>query len=175
MYKPGTILELKDQKPASERTNREGEPITDEKGKPIKFEFPYNKVKVIGESPIDHSLMAAGWEGAGARGVIITPLSEFGGNLDEPFGKLQQLYNVVEIPADEMPIQPQVRIIRGNTGEAGKTPEEVFASEAPGKPQDGRKRARSPLGEVEGAPSASPLGRGEPKVAEKPTRKSPLS
>jgi hypothetical protein len=175
MYKPGTILELKEQRPASTRKNRENEVIKDEKNKPIKFEFPYNKVKVIGESPISYG--DQGWEGVGARGVIIQPLSEFAGNLDEPFGKLRTLYNVVEIP-EEVVIRPEVKVVQ--PGDLGPTPEDIFAAEAPGKaPEPGQKRARtapeSPLGDVKDPAASSPLGDAAPPAKPEPTVKnSPL-
>lgn len=160
MYAPGTILELKKKRAAAERKDRNDEVITDAEGVPVKFEFPYNRVQVIGESPIDHSMMSSAWEGAGARGVIITPLTDFGATLDEPFDKLKQLYNVVSIPTVEVDPQPKIRIIESNSGQAGPTPEEVFAEKAPGKkgPQSGRRTRTSPLGDVKTETSdGSPL------------------
>jgi hypothetical protein len=176
MYKPGTILVLKEQRRPETRTNREGKVILDEKDKPIKFEFPYNRVEVVGESPIDHGILQAGWEGAGARGVIIKPLTEFAGNLDEPYGKLQALYNVESIPEDVGPVAPTIRVTM--PGELGPTPEEVFAQEAPGTPPEpGQQRGRtSPLGETKDVmPDPSPLGKADAPVKdEAPTSKSPL-
>lgn len=144
MYEPGTILTLKEQRDPDEET---GEP------------FAYNRVEVIGESPV--SIPRGGWEGSDARGVIVTPLSNFGGVLDEPFGKLRELYDVESIPERVMNIAPQVRVINSSTASAGPTPEEVFAAQAPGvAPEPGQKRGRTkPLGEA-GAPKSAdgPLG-----------------
>lgn len=127
MYAPNTVLELKEPKSMD--------------GKP----FPYDEVRVVGPSPIQHPVIAgAQWSGGDAQGVIITPLTDFAGNLDEPFGKLQALYNVKSVP--ERNATPQkVVVIDATSAEAGDTPEQVFAREAPGDEAsvDG-KRVRSP-------------------------------
>lgn len=135
MYEQDTILELKEQ--------REPDPETGE-------EFPYNRVKVVGPSPINHGIANAEWEGASGAGVIITPLTNFGSTLDEPFGKLQALYNVVEIPVREVEPVQKIRIIDSSTAAAGETPEEVFAKEAPGvPPEEGQRRGRTPVSPLE--------------------------
>jgi hypothetical protein len=145
MYEPDTILTLKEQ--------REPDPETEE-------EFAYNRVRVVNESPVAHD--RGDWQGADARGVIIVPLSNFGGTLDEPFGKLRELYDVESIPEHTAPVEQPVRVINQGTASAGPTPEEVFAAEAPGTPpEDGQTRGRtSPLGEPGGpADAAGPLGK----------------
>lgn len=131
MYEPDTILSLK--------TQRDPDPETGE-------EFPYNEVRVVGVSPISHGGNSE-WSGTAAAGVIITPLTNFGSTLDEPFGKLQALYDVKEIPVREVDADPKIRVIHSTTASAGPTPEEVFAVEAPGTPPEpGQRRARtSPL------------------------------
>lgn len=131
MYEPGTILTLK-------------EPREPEDG----IEFPYNRVEVVGASPIDHGIRDASWVGAEGRGVIVKPLSGFGSTLDEPYGKLKSLYDVESIPEHTAPAEVPVKVINSSSGSAGPTPEEVFAEEAPGeKPKAGQhRRARtSPL------------------------------
>jgi hypothetical protein len=146
MYDPETILALKVPRPADPET---------------KEDFAYNRVKVIGPSPIGHS-DKGDWTGADAAGVIIVPLSNFGGTLDEPFGKLREMYNVESVP-EPLVIQAPAprRIIDATSPQAGKTPEEIFAEQAPGvAPEDGQIRGRTkPLGEPGGPKTADgPLG-----------------
>lgn len=145
MYEPGTILKKKEQQPPDPET-----------GTP----FPYNRVVVINSSPVSHA--RGDWEGADAQGVIIQPLESFGGNLDEPFGKVREMFEVESVPVVEIPAQQVIRVVNATSAQAGPTPEEVFAAEAPGKaPEDGQKRARTnPLGEPGGPASADgPLGK----------------
>lgn len=159
MYEPNTILKLKDPKPDIE-VPAKVDPDNPERKRPKhKVPFPYNRVRVVGQSPVDHGAGRGGsWEGVGSTGVIIEPLSGHGSNLDEPLGKLQKLYDVESIPDNEIIIEP-VRIIRPTSGSAGPTPEEVFAIEAPGKPpEEGQVRGRSPLPDVEDDTPTSPLG-----------------
>ena len=145
MYAVNTELTLKEQRPPDDETD---EP------------FPYNKVRVIGQSPISHSHKGE-WEGADAEGVILAPLTNFGANLDEPFGKCRLLYDVSFVPERTVPVNQPVRVIDSSTAEAGATPEEVFATEAPGKPrEEGRTRAwrsESPLGDVKNPAKQGPL------------------
>lgn len=142
MYEADTILTLKEQ--------REPDPETNEA-------FPYNRVRVVGESPVGHQ-NKGDWTGPDAAGVIIVPLTNFGGTLDEPFGKLKELYDVESIPEHVAPAQPQVRVV--NPAQQGPTPEEVFATEAPGAASvDGERVRTSPLGEPGGpADAGGPLG-----------------
>ena len=162
MYKAGTILTLKEPRDPSPKLDREsGEPVLrgpKGKEKPVMLEFPYNRVQVIGESPVIYD--REGWTGPDAKGVIIQPLTDFAGNLDEPFGKLRKLYNVESIPENEAPAEIKVKQINATTAEAGPTPEEVFAEKAPGKPPlDGQIRARTndPFGDVKPDRTNSPL------------------
>lgn len=149
MYTPGTILELKQQREPDDETGEE---------------FPYNRVTVIGASPVDHGGARGGdWSGAEAAGVIIQPLTNFGANLDEPLGKVQALYDVVSIPETVIE-SPKIRVIDAHTSQAGPTPEEVFAKEAPGEaPEEGQTRGRtkpnvdSPLEDPRKPKNASPL------------------
>lgn len=135
MYEPGTILTLKEPR----------EPETNDKDQEI--EFPYNRVEVVGQSPIQHAIAGASWVGAEAQGVIVKPLSGFGSTLDEPYGKLKELYDVESIPQHEAPLAQPVKVINSSSGSAGPTPEEVFKEESPGTPPEaGRRRGRtSPL------------------------------
>ena len=152
MYESDTILALKEPRDPDPETNEE---------------FAYNRVRVVGESPVSHA-HKGDWEGADARGVIIVPLTNFGGTLDEPFGKLRTIYDVESIPEHEAPAAVPIKVIDATSASAGKTPEEVFASEAPGvSKEEGRaaKRAarQSPLGEPGGPPEHDgPLGKVEP-------------
>jgi len=162
MYEPNTILKLKEQRADTEVPAKVDPDDPTRKRPKHKIPFPYNKVRVVGQSPVDHGAGRGGsWDGVGATGVIIEPLTGHGSTLDEPYGKLQKLYEVESIPTSEVIIEP-VKIIRPTSGSAGPTPEEVFAVKAPGKPPEaGQARGRtSPLGEVEAdpAPDASPLG-----------------
>jgi hypothetical protein len=163
MYAKDTILALKQPKEADSETGEA---------------FPYNEVRVVGQSPVSHSHKGE-WTGGDAAGVILTPLTNFGATLDEPFGKCRALYDVKEIP--EVVIeqeQQKIRVVDSSTAAAGKTPEEVFAVEAPGeKPEAGQRRARtSPLGEVKNEAASGPLGdvEVEPLPAPKPVNPSPL-
>ena len=143
MYERNTVLTLKKPFPNDEETGEV---------------FPYNEVRVIGESPISYA-GAGEWSGMAAQGVIIEPTSNFGSNLDEPLGKLQALYDVKELPAPvELPVGPStVPVTR-----PGPTPEDVFAGEAPGvPPAEGEKRGRtrpSPLDDPRPVASDGPLG-----------------
>lgn len=156
MYAKDTILVLKEQKGADTETGEE---------------FPYNRVEVVGVSPVSHSHRGE-WEGGSAEGVLLRPLTNFGATLDEPFGKLQTLYDVESIPdPNEVEVAQKIKIIDGTSAQAGPTPEEVFAEEAPGKaPEQGQKRARtSPLGDAPPPNSGGPLGNVEaPELEPKP-------
>jgi hypothetical protein len=136
MYADNTILTLKVQRDPDKETGEA---------------FAYNQVKVIGRSPISHAHKGK-WQGGDAEGVILSPLSNFGGTLDEPFGKCVQLYDVESIPERVINAPQPIRVIDAQSAEAGPTPEEIFAKEAPGaKPEAGQIRGRtSPLGEPGG-------------------------
>lgn len=144
MYESGTILTLKDQRPPDEETNEV---------------FAYNEVEVIGPSPVTHPGTAE-WSGTASQGVIIKPIANFGGVIDEPLGKIQALYNVKSIPVKEVVMQPKIKVIDSATAAAGPTPEEVFAKEAPGvPPEEGQIRGRtSPLEDPRPKVSDGPLG-----------------
>lgn len=145
MYEPGTILTLK--KP------HDPDPETGEA-------FPYNRVRVINQSPVSHA-DKGDWQGVDAAGVLLEGLTNFGSTLDYPFGHLTEIYDVESIPEVVQDLNPKVRIINATSAQAGPTPEEVFAVEAPGAaPEEGQTRARShPLGEVTGpADAIGPLG-----------------
>lgn len=112
-YKPDTILTLKEPRSTPEKP------------------FAYDRVRVVGISPMNHGVRSGEWGNDGGEGIIIQPVGEhFGANLDEPFGKLQHLYDVEFIP------EP-AKIMRGvpiETYEPGPSPEQVFAEEASKKP-----------------------------------------
>lgn len=151
MYVPNTVLKLKKQRKDIQIPEKK-DPDTGRVRAAHKLPFPYNKVRVIGTSPIAHV--------AGDPGVILEPLTAFGSTLDEPLSKVQRLYDIESEPVEEVIIEP-IRVIRAGTRDAGPTPEEIFAKESPGTPPEpGQTRARtSPLGDDE-APKEpdSPLG-----------------
>lgn len=119
------------------KVQREPDPETGE-------EFAYNTVEVINASPIS-AHTKGNYTGPDAVGVIVVGTSNFGATLDEPFGLLRELYEVVSIPVHEAPANP-VRVVNATSAAAGPTPEEVFQKEAPGKaPEEGQTRARTPL------------------------------
>lgn len=111
MYKPGTVLTLREPQSTKDQP------------------FPYDRVRVIGPSPVAHAA-AGSWDGVGAQGVVIAPVDEFAANIDEPYGKLQELYNVESEPE-------QAPIIQGRVIEVqdGPSPEEQFAAAAKAKPK----------------------------------------
>lgn len=152
MYQPETILALKEPRTKGTEGDKDYEP------------FAYDRVKVIGQSPINHGLASAEWSGPDGQGVIIQPITSFGSTLDEPIGKLRLLYEVENLPETEVPREAKVRIIDSSTSAAGQTPEEVFATEAPGVKGEDGKRGRTPLQESpltvpeQDIPSSSPLG-----------------
>ncbi len=144
MYAKDTILSLKLQRLPDEETGEE---------------FAYNRVQVIGESPIQHT-SRGDYVGGDSAGVIIVALSNFGGTLDEPFGKLRQLYDVEYIPEPVISVAQPVRVIDSSTAAAGPTPEEIFSEEAPGVgPAAGQIRTRtlSPLGDPGPETAKGPL------------------
>jgi hypothetical protein len=159
MYAPGTILKLKKQKPDQVIPAKVDPDNPDRKRPKTTIPFPYNRVVVVGESPVDHGAGRGGeWSGAGARGVLLQPLSSHASTLDEPFAKLQKLYDVEEVPKNEVEVTP-IRVVRAHTYDAGPTPEEVFTKSGGGTPpKEGEIRGRtphneSPLGPVEPDPS----------------------
>jgi hypothetical protein len=143
MYQRETILTLKEQREPDEETGEV---------------FAYNEVKVIGPSPVSHA-NKGDYTGSDASGVIIVPLSNFGGTLDEPFGKLRELYDVKEVPELIAAQKPEAQV-RHVQPAPQPTPEQVFAEEAPGvAPEPGQHRGRtSPLGETKGPSKDGPLG-----------------
>jgi hypothetical protein len=152
MYEVDTILKLKEPRNADPETGED---------------FAYNRVRVIGPSPVSHADKGE-WTGADAAGVLLEGLTNFGATLDYPFGFLRTVYDVESIPEREVPAVAPVRVVNATTAAAGPTPEEVFAEKAPGTPSDGEHpRARTkPLGEPGGPEKAvGPLGRSRTRRA----------
>lgn len=112
MYEPGTILKLRE--PQS----------TDD------VPYPYDLVKVVGQSPIQHSRPDANTPFAGqdAVGYIVQPAGDsFGPTLDKPYGELAELYDIEEYPTDPMTgeqLRPE------NNPRNLPSPEQVFARAA---------------------------------------------
>lgn len=144
------------------KTQREPDPET---GEP----FAYNTVEVINASPIS-AHTKGDYMGADAVGVIVVGTSNFGATLDEPFGKLRELYEVVSIPVHEAPAVP-VRVINSTSAAAGPTPEEVFREKAPGvAPEEGQTRGRTPMSPLDDPPRPEqhgPLGQAPSQAAPK--------
>lgn len=165
-YLDDTILELKE--PAYIDADGKKQPLAEHKGKtPPERLFPYNKVKVVGRSPINHGHADKGWQGSDADGYIITPLTEFAANLDEPYGKLLALYNVAEMP-DEDTAENVVASDRGfhqvrPSRALPPTPEEIFKGqrEAPLSAEPPKKSGNvldgSPLDDVTPPSKTGPL------------------
>lgn len=121
MYKPDTILALKEP-----RTTDEDEP------------FPYDRVRVIGQSPVNHADISSEWVGGNGQGVIIEPLAGFGSNLDEPMGRLQELYEVESLPeAVVLRGEDQVKVVQPE--DLPPSPEDIFADATAAEGQDSRR------------------------------------
>lgn len=109
MFEPGTILRLR------EPVGTEEEPS------------PYDRVKVVGQSPVHHATESkSAWAGADAIGFIITPMT-FGPTLDKPLGQLNELYEVESYPTDPMtgePLRPE------NNPRNRPSPEQLLARAA---------------------------------------------
>ena len=126
MYKPDTILALKN--PRTEY---------DEAGEIIGEAFPYDRVRVIGQSPVHHATIASEWTGSNGQGVIVEPLTDFGANLDEPYGRLQELYSVESLPEPVIYRGTEVEVLEPE--DLGPSPEQVFADEAEKEGKDSRR------------------------------------
>ncbi len=117
-------MALKDQKKIKDRNGEE-------------TDFPYNRVEVVNQSPINHGVVNSEWVGAGGQGVIVRPLSCFGATLDEPYDKLRSLYDVESIPEPVKLTQTQVTVV--TPGMLNPSPEEIFSAEAKPAPKRGLK------------------------------------
>lgn len=123
MYENGTILKRR-------------EPVEDP-------DYAYNFLEVVGASPMTYA-NTADWTGAEARGVIVQatfdPETEaptpFAPTLDEPVGKLNELYEIVSVP--ELVVATEQVIKRAPTL---PTPEEAFKEQA--RVEHGEKQARA--------------------------------
>jgi len=116
-------------------------------------EFPYNRVRVVGPSPIIHGEGSphADYAGGDAQGVIIQPLTGFDSNVDYPFGFIRSKYTVESLPEVADPRATVYGLPREYTRvDLDKTglpsPEEVFAVKAPGKPAPPKADSIDPLG-----------------------------
>lgn len=170
MYEPESILVLKEQRTVG--TPPVGAPADPDYVPPSEdyVPFPYDRVRVVGQSPISHANQGEDWNATDAQGVVVTPITSFGATLDEPYGKLRKMYDVESVPLHEAPAALPVRVINSTSGSAGPTPEEQFAEEAPGVvPEPGQRRGRtlpeSPLDGPSAEPEpTSPLGNVEVPV-----------
>lgn len=158
MYVPGTILALNEPQSTEEKP------------------FAYDRVEVVGPSPVNHGVQSGDYTGADAVGVVIKPAGdEFGPNLDEPFGKLRAIYNV------EFEPELVANILNPTQTPEGMSPEQVFSQVAKAQgltPSEARQRTpiapdpRSPEDVLSGleTPSEKPGVHIKPPAA-KTTRK----
>jgi hypothetical protein len=111
MFQPGTILRLREPQSTDETP------------------YPYDLVKVVGQSPIQHSRPDADspFAGQDAVGYIITPAGDgFGPTLDKPYGELAELYDIEEYPTD-----PQTgEQLKPENYATGLSPEQILARAA---------------------------------------------
>lgn len=124
MYENGTILKRR-------------EPVEDP-------DYAYNFLEVVGESPMTYANTAE-WTGAEARGVIVQATfdpdnedgaSPFAPTLDEPVGKLNELYEIVSVPELIVPTEQTIK-----RAPVLPTPEEAFKEQA--RIEHGEKQARA--------------------------------
>lgn len=120
MYEPDTIL-------------KRSKPVAEDDAA-----APYNRVQVIAASPMVHPALT-GWAGVQANGVLLRPLEGFAANLDEPLGKVQELYEIESVPERSTVVNPPVKVI--TPGTAGMSPEEVFADAAKQSTKDTRSKS----------------------------------
>lgn len=104
--------------------------------------FPYDRVRVLGPSPVTNSSLTGEWEGSDAALVIIEPVTQFEMNLQEPYGRLRRLYDVESEP-EAVDQNIRVEVIPANTRQAGLTPEEAFDAQREGGPPAPRSAAES--------------------------------
>jgi hypothetical protein len=121
MYEPESILKRRD-------------PVAEDDAA-----APYNRVRVIGQSPVVHPV-TTGWAGVQSTGVILEPMAGFAAHLDEPLGKVQELYELESAPERQAFVNNPVKVV--TPGTAGPSPEEVF-EEARRKASRGRRNSNS--------------------------------
>lgn len=114
MYEPGTVLALREPQSTDDSV------------------YPYDRVKVVGQSPVQHATASGSvWAGADATGFIITPLTDFAPTVDKPLGQLMELYEVEEYPEDPITGQP---ITPENNPRNAPSPEQILARAAADQP-----------------------------------------
>lgn len=161
MYEPGTTLKLKKQVDPDKETGEI---------------YAYNLIRFIQVSPVSVA-DAEGWTGADAEFCVCVPIANFGGNINRPFGQLRELYEIDTLPPspgeeaeaplktiDEQKAERAAKMLA--KVERERTPEEVFALEAPGvAPKPGQKRGRTPqtLPDVKAPSRRDPLAKATAK------------
>lgn len=128
MFESGTILALREPQSTKE------EP------------YPYDKVCVVGQSPVQHATAGtSAFAGQDAVGYILRPAGkEFGPVIDRPFGEINELYRIESYPTDPttgQELKPE------NFPPGMPSPEQVF-SEAAKKEQDAAKKNQRPKAKV---------------------------
>lgn len=89
---------------------------------------PYNRVRVIGPSPVTHASTGE-WGGQGnSQGVVLEPLTGFDTNADLPEGRVALLYEVEQEPEPIVFESQPVRVVQ--QADLGPSPEDVFAKAA---------------------------------------------
>lgn len=110
MFEPGTILALREPQSTDDNV------------------YPYDRVEVIGQSPVHHATASGSvWAGADATGFIVRPLTEFAPTVDKPYGELAAAYEIEEYPNDPItgnPITPE------SNPRNAPTPEQILAAAA---------------------------------------------
>ena len=136
MYSRGTILTRRE--PFAEPNPKATPPVEGD------ARAAYNRVEVLGTSPIAYMGGAAGtWSGVSAQGVIVQPAAPaFGGTIDRPLGELQRDYAIESEPEPTV-VSPSIRVINAHTREAGASPEEQFAEAAQAAADAPKRKARS--------------------------------
>lgn len=124
MYAPDTILTKKDPLP---EPNPAGKTDEERAGHPL---AAYNRIRVVGPSPVQYSGQLAEWQGGASAGVLIQPTPAFGPTVDRPLGELQRDYEIESEPETTFEMTQKIRIIDAHSRQAGLSPEEVFASGA---------------------------------------------
>lgn len=124
-YPSGTILE-KNEKVGTKleaRVDADGEEYN------VAVVYPYNKIKVVGPSPVRGTETLPEWTGIDGDQFIITPESEFGATQVAPESVLQRDYTVVSYP-DETTLEINPEREQQQRIQRLKSPEQLFAEEA---------------------------------------------
>lgn len=93
----------------------------------------YNRIEIIGRSPVQRGIRPAEWTGQAGDEYSIKPFEAFGEVIDTPQGALEKDYDVVTIPE-----RPTIQRETLTVLEPGPSPEQQFAAEQSGPKSDHR-------------------------------------